>query len=68
MKQIFKIISQTGDQELMEKGQELEKIFEDISSSINLAKKRQVQNGDISLQIRKDTSIPVVSKTIHCVV
>ena len=68
MKQIFKIISQTGDQELMEKGQELEKIFEDISSSINLAKKRQVQNGDISLQIRKDTAIPVVSKTIHCVV
>jgi hypothetical protein len=47
----------------VEKGQELEKIFEDISSSINLAKKRQVQNGDISLQIRKDTAIPVVSKT-----
>ena len=63
MKQIFKIISQTGDQELMEKGQELEKIFEDISSSINLAKKRQVQNGDISLQIRKDTSIPVVAES-----
>lgn len=68
MKQIFKNSSQTGDQELMEKGQELEKIFKDISSSINLAKKRQVPNGDISFQIRKDTAIPIVSKAIQCVV
>jgi hypothetical protein len=68
MKQIFKIISQTGDQELMEKGQELEKIFDQKSlGHLNTVKAAHVVTSikrSPAFKLKVTFSCPVIE---HCI-
>lgn len=59
---MFKNSSESTDEDLSQKGQLLEKVFEDLYSSVNPEKKSQLLNGDISDQIQKEVVNPVCAE------